>query len=87
MGKATSNPVGPVTGDSLPLHLVSQTPSKITLGWALPSGILGYVFYVDGARVSNTWNPAQATATFSKKPGALYQVVAVKEAVSGRYQS
>ncbi len=85
---ALSTAFGPINSqDTLPLHLVSETATTITLGWTPPTGILGYIFYVNGKRVSNTWDATRKTTSFSRKPSAVYQVVAIKQAASGRYQT
>ena len=71
---------------SLQLAITRDSASTFTVGWVPPPGIVGYVFNVDGARVSNTWNPAQSTARFAKKPSPpahVYEVVPVINGVSG----
>ena len=71
-----TQPTEPPPTDSLPLTVVSQTQSTVTLGWTA-TGDRGYYFYVDGARVSNTADPTRSTVKFQKKPGAVFRVEAV----------
>lgn len=59
---------------SLDLHLVSQTSSKITLGWTPQSGF-GYRFYRNNVFVSNTWDASRSTVVFSKATTYAVQVV------------
>lgn len=66
------------------LTKVSETSSKITLGWNPVPGCLGYVFYADGTRVSNTWDPAKNQVTFSKGPTS-FKVVAIGNQDEGVY--
>jgi hypothetical protein len=68
----------------LPLTKISETTKNITLGWT-PVLCIGYVFYVNGKRVSNTWNSVLSQVTFSKSPGAIYRVQAVGVNASGTY--
>jgi len=71
---------------SIALNKISETQSKITLGWTPVAGCIGYVFYADGARVSNTWDPNKNQITFSKGP-AQFKVVAVGNEDEGVYPS
>lgn len=66
------------------LTKISETSSKITLGWTPVPGCIGYVFYADDTRVSNTWDPNKSQVTFSKGPAKL-RVDAVGVEDSGSY--
>jgi hypothetical protein len=86
MNTVPSNSVGPVTSpDTLVLHVVSQTSSSITLGWTPPAGIVGYEFF-NGPTRSTSFDPTKSSVKFSKKAGALLQVIALKRGPSGSYQ-
>lgn len=74
---AAPPPPPPPPPDSLPLTIVSQDASTVTLGWTPVSGI-GYRFLVDGQIVSHTWDANRATVKFSKQPGAILRVEAMK---------
>jgi hypothetical protein len=70
----------------LPVAIVAESATTITVGWTPPTNIAGYVFKVDGARVSNTWDPSRSSARFGKVPSPPahdYQVVAVAEGPGG----
>lgn len=49
--------------NTLPLHIVKQTKTTITLGWPLQPGCEGYEYLVDGVR-SNTWDGTKTQANF-----------------------
>lgn len=66
------------------LRKISETTSKITLGWDPVPGCIGYVFYADDQRVSNTWDPNKSQVTFSKGPDE-YKVVALGVEDQGAY--
>lgn len=68
------------------LTKISETSSKITLGWTPVPGCIGYVFYADDTRVSNTWDPNKSQVTFAKGP-AEFRVDAVGVKDSGSYPS
>ena len=71
---------------SITLTKIAETNTTITLGWAPVAGCLGYVFYADGARVSNSWDPLKSSIKFSK--GATqYKVVAAGNEDEGVYPS
>lgn len=61
------------------LHVVSETAHTVTVGWSPIAGSRGYVFYVDGRRVSNTWDPSVAQVRFGKPDAGEhdYEVVAL----------
>jgi hypothetical protein len=69
---------------SLTITKVSETSTKITLGWTPVAGCLGYAFYADGTRVSNTWDWNKSQITFSKGP-AQFKVVALGSEQEGVY--
>ena len=68
------------------LTKISETSSKITLGWTPVPGCIGYVFYADDTRVSNTWDPNKSQVTFSKGP-SKFRVDAVGVEDTGAYPS
>jgi hypothetical protein len=63
------------------LHKISETATTITLGWVPPPGAIGYVFYRDGARVSNTWDGTKASIKIEK--AAKIEVEAVGSLAKG----
>lgn len=69
---------------SISLNVVSQTSTKITFAWTPVAGCAGYVFYADGKRVSNSWDPQKSSVTFAKGASA-YRVDAVAVSDSGSY--
>jgi len=73
---------------ALPLSVVAKTQLKLTVSWTPPAGAAGYVFYRDGERVSNSWNPAKSQVTFGLdgKPHT-FRVVAVEVAAEGTVTS
>jgi hypothetical protein len=50
----------------LVLHKISEAATTITLGWTPPPDAIGYVYYADGIRVANTWNPTTQQVTIKK---------------------
>lgn len=54
--------------DSLPLHVVSQTATTITLGWTPVPNAIGYRFSrsAGGGKFSHTWNGAVDEVRFSR---------------------
>jgi hypothetical protein len=71
---------------SMTLTKLSETSTKITLGWTPVPNCIGYVFYADGQRVSNTWDPNRSQVTFAKGP-AKFKVQAVGVEDEGVYPS
>lgn len=69
----------------LPLTIIYETERVIKLGWTPSPNCLGYVFYVNDKRVSNTWNPEVSEVRFNKVAGAIYKVRAVGIAAEGVY--
>lgn len=68
---------------ALGLHVTAQTKSTLTLGWTAQPGE-GYVFKVDGARVSNTWTATTASTRFSIKSGShVYEVTQLLDGLDG----
>lgn len=61
------------------LTVVSETAKTLTLGWTPTPSAIGYEFYVDGRRVSNSWNGALGQVVFGKPDSGehTYQVLAV----------
>lgn len=72
--------------DSLPLKIVSQTTSKVTVGWT-PAGNRGYVFYTNGKRVSNTFDPTRSSVVFARKAGDVFKVEAINVGPFGSISS
>lgn len=54
------------TADSLPLAIISQDSTTITLGWTPPPGAAGYRFRKDGGKWSHTWDGSRSTVKFGK---------------------
>lgn len=69
----------------LPVHIISQGPNTVTVAWTPPPEAAGYVFKVDGRRVSNTWDGSRSTVTFGLRGPTThtYEVVAITEADAG----
>lgn len=61
--------------DSLPLAIVSQDSTTVTVGWTPVAGI-GYRFSVDAKVVSHTWDANRSSVKFAKKAGATFRVEA-----------
>jgi hypothetical protein len=66
------------------LTKTSETSSKITFAFTPVMTAVGYVFFADEKRVSNTWDPLKSSITFSKG-AARYRVDAVGVRDSGTY--
>lgn len=79
---APAAPPAPV--DALPLTLLEETDSTLTLGWQPVPGALGYAFFTDGQRLSHTFNPARSTVRFRKGAGR-YEVAALTPSPKGYY--
>ena len=70
--------------DSLPLTVISQTATTITLGWIPVSGAAGYRFLIDGVATSTTMDPNRKSVKFGLKVGQhKYEVRALMYGVSG----
>lgn len=65
---------------NLPLHVVSETASTITLGWTPPPAARGYIFTANGKR-SHTLDATRSTVKFAK-PGP-YSVEAMGTLAQG----
>ena len=59
------------------LRKVSETATKITLGWSKVANADGYRFYVNGKQVSRTCDRNKTEVTFGKVPNGQYTVEAV----------
>lgn len=70
---------------SLPLTVVKETASSLSVRWTPPAGVDGYEFKRDGVRISNTWQPGKSSITFGKPDGLqhIYEVDGVTAAPSG----
>lgn len=66
------------------LTKLSENSIQITLGWTPVQGCIGYAFYADDTRVSNTWDPSVSQVTFAKG-AAEYRVQAVGGLDEGVY--
>lgn len=56
----------PAAAADFSLRLISQTNSRITLGWDARQNVVNYTFYANGQRVSNTYDGSRTTVTFMK---------------------
>ena len=74
---------GPTFLPDLPLHVISEDASTITLGWT-PVGDRGYRFSRSAApgKFSHTWDASRSSARFSKDSES-YSVEALAAAASG----
>lgn len=72
---------------ALTLTKLSETASKITLGWTPVAGAIGYRFQSasQAPKWSHTWNAAQSQVTFSK--AAWYKIEALGVEEAGEYPS
>lgn len=70
---------------SLPLTVLSQTKTTITLGWPAVPGAEGFEFLVDGKR-SNTWDGTSTSARFSSSAKKIV-VNALAVSAQGTYPS
>jgi hypothetical protein len=68
----------------LPLTKVSETSTVITFSWT-PVPCLGYVFYVNDMRVSNSFDPLKNTIRFHKVANGIYKVEAFGTIARGTY--
>lgn len=61
------------------LIVVSESARELVVSWAPVPNATGYVFYVDGKRVSNTWDPTIKQIVFGKPDAGehTYEVVAL----------
>ncbi len=66
----------------LPLYVVLETKTTVTLGWTPPVGCRGYVFVANGKR-SSTLDPTRSRVEFAK-PGP-YHVEALGTLAAGDY--
>lgn len=55
---------------NLPLTVISQTKTTVTLGWPTVPGAEGFEYLVDGKR-SNTWDGTTVKATFSNSAKSI----------------
>lgn len=66
------------------LTKVSETTKLITFSWT-PVPCLGYAFYVNDSRVSNSFDPLKNEVRFYKVSNAIYKVVAFGVVAEGSY--
>jgi hypothetical protein len=59
-------PPPPPDPDTLPLTVIAETDTRVTLGWTPVPGAIGFRFTKDGKVVSHTWDPARAQVVFAK---------------------
>lgn len=74
----------PAAAADLPLRVVSQTNSTITLGWTPVSGY-GYLFSVNGKVVSRTNDASRNNVKFAKVANATYEVAALVKGDIGKH--
>ena len=70
-GPSTQSLGGLGDGSALDLRVVRETPKTYTLAWTPPENVVGYLFEVDDARISSTFDADRAEATFWKRPGRV----------------
>lgn len=72
---------------ALPLTKLSETETKVTLGWTPVPGAIGYRFQSAGTapKWSHTWDASKSQVTFSK--AAWYKVEALGVKDAGEYPS
>lgn len=70
---------------ALALTIKSETPKAVTVAWSPPAGAIGYVYFRDGKRTSNTWDATTSQVTFGKPDSGqhVYAVEAVGVVASG----
>lgn len=56
----------PVPTDSLPLTVLSETATTVTVGWTPPAGAVGYRFRRNGGKWSHTWDGSLSSTRFAK---------------------
>jgi hypothetical protein len=67
---------------ALVLTKISETSTKITLGWDPVDGAVGYRFQsaMQAPKWSHTWNPMQSQVTFSKSSWYRVEALGIEEA-------
>lgn len=70
------------------LTVLSETKAALTLGWTPVVGATGYVFLVDGERLSNTWDATRSSVKFAKPDagGHVYEVVVLNTLQDGKLE-
>jgi hypothetical protein len=71
--------------NDLPLTKIAETSTTITLGWTPPAGAVGYYFFADGVRVSNSTKADQSSTRFKKVASGKYAVQALGVQAEGKY--
>jgi hypothetical protein len=66
----------PPPQDTLPLTILSETATKITVGWTPRADAVGYRFRRDGGKWSHTWDGSRSQVVFGK-PYTLLEVEAL----------
>lgn len=61
-----SPPPPPPPQDTLPLTIVTQDATSVTVGWTPPVNATGYRFRKDGGRWSHTWDGSRSQVKFGK---------------------
>lgn len=74
---------GTAAAAELPLRLVSQTATTVTLGWDARADAYGFRFFRNGAPVSSTFDGTRTTVTFAKAD--TYGVLELRAGDSGSY--
>ncbi len=69
----------------IPLAVIAETATTLTVGWQPVAGALGYEFLVDGVRKSNTWDPTVKQVKFGKPSTGehTYSVLALSKLDQG----
>lgn len=72
----------PPNPDTLPLTILSETSTTVTVGWTPPAGAVGYRFRKDGGNWSLSWNGSLSSTRFSK-PYVKLEVEALSSLAKG----
>lgn len=75
----------PTTPAPVPVRLVSETATTITLGWDAVPGADGFRFMSEKGRVSHTWDGSRTTVKFAKG-SSWYRVESLSAEIVGEYR-
>lgn len=73
------------TPPTVPVRLVSETATTITLGWDPIPGAAGFRFTSEKGRISHTWDGSRTTVKFAKG-SSWYRVESLSATVVGEYR-
>lgn len=73
----------PAAAADFSVRLISQTSSRITLGWDAQPNVVNYTFYANGKRVSNTYDGTRTSVTFAKVNCTVSPCYAIQALVEG----